>query len=116
MLTADPEPVVLVPSHGNWHPRNWLIDNGMVRAIDFGRFDWRPALTDFARLAVRRFATNPTLEAAFLDGYGADPRTPELWRILLIREAIGTAVWAYPSATSGLEQEGHRMIVDVLRS
>ena len=114
LLTADPEPVVLVPTHGDWHPRNWLIDNGMVRAIDFGRFDWRPALTDFARLAVRQFAANPALEAAFLDGYGADPRTPELWRILLIREAIGTAVWAYQVGDEQFEQEGHRMIVRCL--
>ncbi len=95
LLSAKPEPVVLVPTHGDWQPRNWLIDGDFVRAIDFGRFDWRPAFTDFARLAVRQFAANPSLEAAFLDGYGSDPRTSELWNILLVREAIGTAVWAY---------------------
>jgi hypothetical protein len=114
LLSVEPEPVTLVPTHGDWHPRNWLIDNGFVRAIDFGRFDWRPALTDFARLAVRQFAANPTLEAAFLEGYGADPRTPELWRILQIREAIGTAVWAYQVGDEPFEQEGHRMIANVL--
>ncbi len=116
LLAADPEPVTLVPTHGDWHPRNWLIDHGIVRAIDFGRFDWRPALTDLARLAVRQFAVNPALEITFFDGYGADPRTPELWRILLIREAIGTAIWAYQIGDERFEQEGHRMIAAILTS
>jgi hypothetical protein len=114
LLSAEPEPVVLVPTHGDWHPRNWLIDGGVVRAIDFGRFDWRPAFTDFARLAVRQFRADPHLEAAFLEGYGADPRTPELWRMLLLREAIGTAVWAYQVGDETFEAEGHRMIANVL--
>jgi hypothetical protein len=115
LLATEPQPVVLVPTHGDWHPRNWLIDNGTLRAIDFGRFDWRLALTDFARLAVRQFATDPALEIAFLDGYGSDPRTPELWRILQIREAIGTAVWAYQVGDEPFEAEGHRMIDHILR-
>ncbi len=114
LLDDSPEPVTLVPTHGDWHPRNWLIDDGFVRAIDFGRFDWRPAFTDFARLAVRQFAANPALEAAFIDGYGSDPRTPSLWRVLQIREAIGTAVWAYQVGDEAFELEGHRMIARVL--
>ena len=114
LLASKPEPVTLVPTHGDWHPRNWLIDDGLVRAIDFGRFDWRPAFTDFARLAVRQFPANPALEAAFLDGYGSDPRTPDLWRVLMLREAIGTAVWAYQVGDEPFEQEGHRMIQHVL--
>jgi hypothetical protein len=63
---------------------------------------------------VRQFARNPALETAFLDGYGSDPRTPDLWRILLLREAIGTAVWAYQVGDERFEQEGHRMIENVL--
>lgn len=114
LLAAKPQPVTLVPTHGDWHPRNWLIDRGVVRAIDFGRFDWRPAFTDLARLAVRQFANDPALEAAFLDGYGHDPRTPELWRILLVREAIGTAIWAYQVGDEAFELEGHRMIASAL--
>lgn len=116
LLADEPHPVTLVPTHGDWQPRNWLIDGGTVRAIDLGRADWRPAFTDFARLAVRQFAADPALERAFLDGYGPDPRTPDRWRILLIREAIGTAVWAYKVGDERFEMEGHRMIEDVLRS
>jgi hypothetical protein len=114
LLAAEPQPVTLVPTHGDWQPRNWLTENGTVRAIDLGRADWRPAFTDFARLAVRQFAADPALETAFLDGYGPDPRTPDRWRILLIREAIGTAVWAYKVGDERFEMEGHRMIEAVL--
>jgi hypothetical protein len=41
----------VVPTHGDWQPRNWLIDEGVVRVIDFGRADLRPAAEDFVRLA-----------------------------------------------------------------
>jgi hypothetical protein len=116
LLADEPQSVTLVPTHGDWQPRNWLIHDGTVRAIDLGRADWRPAFTDFARLAVRQFAADPELERAFLDGYGPDPRTPDRWRILLIREAIGTAVWSYKVGDERFEREGHRMIEDVLRS
>lgn len=114
LLADEPQPVTLVPTHGDWQPRNWLVDGDTIRVIDLGRADWRPAFTDFARLAVRQLAADPALERAFLDGYGSDPRTPGLWRILLIREAIGTAVWAFMVGDEKFEMEGHRMIADAL--
>jgi thiamine kinase-like enzyme len=114
LRACEPQPVTLVPTHGDWHPRNWLLDDGIVRAIDFGRAAWRPAYTDLARLATRQWLANPDLETAFLAGYGPDPRTPPLWRILLIREAIGTAVWAHQFGDEAFEREGHRMIANVL--
>ncbi len=64
---------VLVPTHGDWQPRNWLIHDGVVRVIDFGRAALRPALSDFSRLAAQEFRRDPALEAAFLDGYGSRP-------------------------------------------
>ncbi|MCA9859163.1 MAG: aminoglycoside phosphotransferase family protein [Thermomicrobiales bacterium] len=116
LLAHEPRPVTLVPTHGDWQPRNWLVDGDTLLAIDFGRADWRPAFSDFARLAVREFRTNPALEAAFLDGYGSDPRTPDLWYILQVREAIGTAIWAYRVGDEPFEMQGHRMIDEVLGS
>lgn len=108
-LTAD-----LVPTHGDWQPRNWLIDDGVVRVIDFGRADQRPAATDFARLAAQDFRRDPTLEHAFLDGYGTDPRSPGAWHRLLVREAIGTAAWAFQVGDEPFEKQGHRMIAEAL--
>src|SRR5262245_33315224 len=95
-IAAWPTPAAtVVPTHGDWQPRNWLVHNDIVSVIDFGRAAMRPALTDFGRLTVQEFRGNPHLEAAYLDGYGADPRETDAWHRTQDREAIGTAAWAY---------------------
>jgi aminoglycoside phosphotransferase (APT) family kinase protein len=104
----------LVPTHGDWQPRNWLIHNDTVSVIDFGRAAMRPALTDFTRLAVQDFRRAPHLETAFLDGYGADPRETHAWHRTVVREAIGTAAWAYQVGVEAFEAQGHRMIAEAL--
>jgi hypothetical protein len=104
----------LVPTHGDWQPRNWLIDNDIVSVIDFGRAAMRPALTDFARLAAQDFRRDPSLEAAFLTGYGPDPREPDAWHRSQVREAIATAAWAYRVGDTTFEAQGHRMIAEAL--
>ncbi|MFB7893350.1 phosphotransferase family protein [Microbacterium sp. NPDC056044] len=114
-LTALP-PVEedLVPTHGDWQPRNWLVDAGDVRVIDFGRFAFRPAATDFVRLAAQEWRESPTCETAFFEGYGRDPRHPSHWILMRMREAIGTACWAHQVGDVEFEAQGHRMIADVL--
>ncbi len=107
-------PVVLVPTHGDWQARNWIVDAGRLRAIDFGRFAFRPAMTDCTRVAVQHWQHDPALEQAFLDGYGDDPRTPDAWRWLQLREAVGTAVWAHGVGDRRFEQQGHDMLTDAL--
>jgi hypothetical protein len=107
-------PVTVVPTHGDWQPRNWVVHEGVVSAIDFGRADMRPASTDLARLAAKQFRSDPALEAAFLEGYGGDPREPAAWHRNRIREAIGTAVWAYQVGDEAFEMQGHRMISEAL--
>lgn len=114
-VEAWPTPVVtVVPTHGDWHPRNWLLDGGEVKVIDFGRAELRPAQTDLVRLAAQQFRTAPTLWTAFLDGYGRDPREPAAWRRRRMYEAIATATWARLIGDEPFEQQGHRMIADVL--
>ncbi|OIH82073.1 aminoglycoside phosphotransferase [Arthrobacter sp. UCD-GKA] len=107
-------PVTVVPTHGDWQPRNWLSENGKLRVIDFGRFAFRPAATDLCRLAVQQWDTHPELEAAFLAGYGADPREAGCWAVELLREAIGTAVWAHAVGDAPFEAQGHRMLKEAL--
>jgi len=114
LVSHRPQPVVVVPTHGDWQPRNWLVDQGKVKVIDFGRFDWRPAMSDFCRLAARQWSDNAALEHAFLAGYGSEPRDPEQWRLITLHEAIGTAVWAYQVGDEPFENEGHRMIANAL--
>ena len=107
-------PAVLVPTHGDWQPRNWLIHQGVVSVIDLGRAALRPAMSDFARLRAGEFRLDPELEAAFLWGYGADPREPAAWHRNQVREAIGTAVWAHQVGDEAFERQGHQMIADAL--
>ena len=103
-----------VPTHGDWQPRNWLVDNGVIKVIDLGRADLRPASTDLLRLAAQQFSVRPELERAFLDGYGDDPREPAAWQRQLLAEAVGTAIWAHQVGDELFEQQGHRMIQQAL--
>lgn len=105
-----PRPVVVVPTHGDWQPRNWLLSDGELRIIDFGRADRRPAMSDLTRVAGSDWTRHPGLEKAFLDGYGDDPRDPDAWEILLLCEAISTAVWALQVGDEAFEREGLRLI------
>lgn len=105
-------PMLLVPTHGDWQPRNWIVNEGQVSVIDFGRAALRPAMSDFARMAAREFLRDAALEAAFLDGYGSDPRDPAAWRRNRVREAVGTAVWAHQVGDEAFEVHGHQMIAD----
>ena len=115
MVTGWPTPPTrLVPTHGDWHPRNWLLDDATVRAIDFGRADLRPAMSDLTRLAAQQFRVVPGAEAAFLTGYGTDPRDADAWFRTRVREAIGTAVWAHQVGDEPFEAQGHRMVAEVL--
>lgn len=112
--TWPDETTTLVPTHGDWQPRNWLTDDGTIRIIDFGRSDWRWPEEDFTRQHRQDFESLPALEAPFLEGYGSDPRSPERWRRALLAEAIGTAVWAYQVGDEPFEQQGHRMLAQLL--
>jgi thiamine kinase-like enzyme len=103
-----------VPTHGDWQPRNWLVHDGLVRVIDFGRAAMRPAMTDLARLAAQDFLRDPRLEAAFMDGYGADPREASGWYRARVREAVATAAWAHRVGDETFEAQGHRMISSAL--
>lgn len=107
-------PAVVVPTHGDYQPRNWLWDDGAVRVIDFGRAAWRPAATDLTRLAVQEWMGRPELEAAFLDGYGADPREAGAWSRMQVAEAVGTAAWAFQVGDEAFEAQGLRMLTDAL--
>ncbi len=111
---GDPGPSTLVPTHGDWQPRNWLWHEGEVRVIDLGRFEPRPAETDLVRLAHQHWREHPTLEDAFRVGYGGDPRGPSSWPRERLREAVGTACYAFAVGDARFEAQGHAMVDDAL--
>ena len=61
-----------------------------------------------------RLPPRSSLEKAFLDGYGPDPREKQAWHRSRVREAISTAAWAYRVGDESFEAQGHRMIADAL--
>lgn len=105
-------PAILVPTHGDFHERNWLHDGGILRVIDFGRFAFRPAETDLLRMARRAWVRSPELERAFLEGYGSDPRVPPSWQLEVLREAVATAAWAYKVGDEAFEAEGLASLIE----
>lgn len=104
----------LVPTHGDYQPRNWLICDHRVTVIDFGRFNWRTPEEDLTRLAAQEFIGYPDREEAFIAGYGADLRQSRTWPLVQIQAAVGTAVWAYHVGDGPFEQQGHAMIAAAL--
>lgn len=114
--TYEPTPVFVAPTHGDWQPRNWLIDGTKVKVIDFGRYELRPAASDFCRLAVQQWRMASQLESAFFVGYGSDPRDSKLWNVMLLREAVSTAAWAYQVGDQEFEKQGQWMLRDALNN
>jgi hypothetical protein len=118
----DPGPTLLVPTHGDYSPRNWLVDDdpddehgsARLRVIDLGRFDHRPAASDLCRLHERHWRTRPDLAAAFVDGYGDDPRSGDLWTAQRIREAVGVVTWALRMGDTAFEQEGLATVAEIV--
>lgn len=116
LRSAEASEPPLVPTHGDWQPRNWLVDRDRVRVIDLGRFAMRSADTDFARLAAQEWLDSPECAVAFFEGYGGDPREPAHWRLVQLREAVATAAWARKVGNSDFEAQGHRMIAAALEA
>lgn len=49
-----------------------------------------------------------------MQGQEPDPRPTEAWHRLLVREAVGTVVWAHEVGHEAFEAQGHRMIAEAL--
>ena len=116
-IIADwPEDAIdCVPTHGDWQPRNWLVDElGTVRVIDFGRADLRPPFEDWERLDSGEFVDRPDLAEAFAAGYGSDPRDSHAWFRQRTRAGVSAACWSFRFGVAELEERGLRVLADVL--
>lgn len=112
-----PVPVTVVPTHGDWHPRNWLVETGdglpRIRAIDFGRFAWRTPQSDFVRLELAQWLAHPELSAAFLEGYGTDPRD-DSYNLEQLVQVVSSACWAHMMGDDPFEQQSLEQITRIL--
>lgn len=124
-----PAPRMLYATHGDYQPRNWVEDGGVLGVIDFGRAGYRPWVTDLVRVEHRYFAGDadragaaqgPThdgaaLRAAFYAGYGRDPAEErDSWLLDNLMQALGTVVWSHDIGDCAFEEEGRRMLARVL--
>lgn len=116
-----PSTVELVPTHGDYQPRNWIVGpGGEVAVIDFGRAELRPWYTDLVRLEHRYFAPGPELRDAFLRGYAPhssarlDDAGEPGRRLDDLMQSLGTIVWAHDVGDPGFEEEGRTMLTRAL--
>lgn len=105
-------PVQMVTTHGDYQPRNWLEEDGLVKIIDFGRADARPWVHDLIRLNHQQFVKRPDLEEAFYLGLGKKVEAPEADIFLLenLNQAISTVVWAHQIGDYAFERSGVAMV------
>ncbi|WP_343902907.1 phosphotransferase family protein [Arthrobacter rhombi] len=111
-----PQPVDLVPTHGDYQPRNWLVrPDGRIAVIDFGRAELRPWYSDLVRMDHHDFALRADLRAAFRDGYGPEPGPVDEdaapGRLLdELMQSLGTIVWSRDVGDAVFEEHGRSML------
>jgi hypothetical protein len=112
----EPGPVQLVTTHGDYQPRNWLVDQGQIKVIDFGRADARPWMHDLVRLTHQQFLGRPGLEEAFYSGLGKRLQKSEadMWQLENLNQALGTVVWAHKIGDAAFEQSGVQRVERIL--
>ncbi|GGI68135.1 hypothetical protein GCM10007175_00940 [Pseudarthrobacter scleromae] len=111
-----PAPVELVTTHGDYQPRNWLVDGGKIKVIDFGRADARPWVHDLVRLTHQQFLGRPALAEAFYSGLGKHPNSAaaDVWQLENLNQALGTVVWAHKIGDAAFEQSGVERLERIL--
>ncbi|MFE5162674.1 phosphotransferase enzyme family protein [Streptomyces sp. NPDC056697] len=108
----DVPPLDRVPTHGDFHLRNLLLDdNGSLAVVDFERSEPGPAIRDLVRLA-DAWATQPRLHDAFMSGYGR-ALTPDEEERFVIDSTLDALSGIQYGATHGdpeTQQRGHRTL------
>jgi hypothetical protein len=88
--------VAVVPTHGDWSPRNWLLDDDRLAIIDFERSERSWWTKDLERLEAGAWIGRPDLRDAFLDGYGRALQDHErqALRAAMVLGQVTSVVWA----------------------
>jgi aminoglycoside phosphotransferase len=106
-----------VPCHGDYTPRNWLVDGDRLRVLDFGLARTDVWVGDLAQLDSGAWRGRPELRAAFLQGYGRTPDAED--EVVLGVCAALTATWqvvrARESGQAALEGENRRILGEFMK-
>lgn len=111
LLGMPPPPLVVC--HGDFQPRNWRIDAGVVRIFDFERTEADWWVFDFQRMWPQQWRNRPFLAEAFFDGYGRRPSDVELRGIWAI--CAGRALLQIPYALEHGDAQFAESAREVLR-
>lgn len=116
LVQIEGAPIFVVACHGDFSPRNWLVDGEVVRLIDFARFQRDHWTSDLLLLSRRYWIDHPSLRDAFFAGYGRtiDEADLPIVRAARGRWAIGTIVWSREHADAPFEQLGRDALADLL--
>jgi Ser/Thr protein kinase RdoA (MazF antagonist) len=108
--------VPMVPCHGDWQPRNWLVDaSGCIRVIDFERAKPSWWIHDLQRLVWQEWAATPALAPAFLEGYGralAPHEIDGLWASSAAGHIVQIA-WATHHGDARFADDGRRHLAEM---
>ena len=109
LQTLPPPP--LVPCHGDFSPRNWLVSEGQLGIIDFGEAGPDMWVSDLGRLLFG-WRLPPEELDALLEGYGRRPDDNEL---VLLRASYAAAVvwhiiWGHEHRNHKFESASRRLL------
>jgi aminoglycoside phosphotransferase len=107
-------PIMMVPTHGDNQPRNWLVDDdGVVHLIDFGLTNLGWWGRDLNRLRQQQWRDRPDLQEAFFAGYGrnATPAEEVMLRARDAQSALTTMFWARERNDPSFEEHWHSVLI-----
>lgn len=104
--------ISMVPSHGDWSPRNWIVTGSTVAVIDFERAERAWWTKDLERLWWRDWLARPDLREAFFDGYGRRPTETEEIAVVAasVLGHITTIVWGTQNGDLDFAERGRRAL------
>jgi Phosphotransferase enzyme family len=110
-------PLLRVPCHRDYTPRNWLVDGERLHVLDFELARTDVWVNDLTRLETGVWRGRPELRAAFLEGYGRVPDAAEEY-VLGVCAALN-ATWLVVKARGygqrTLEDENRRILGEFMK-
>lgn len=106
-----------VPSHGDYTPRNWLVDGDRLHVVDFDLTRTDVWVNDLAQLDSGVWRGRPELRAAFLQGYGRilDAEDEFVLGVCAALTATWLVVRGRESGQAALEGENRRILGEFMK-
>jgi Ser/Thr protein kinase RdoA (MazF antagonist) len=110
-------PLLRVPCHGDYTPRNWLVDGERLHILDFASARTDVWVSDLTYLETGVWRERPELRAGFLEGYGRVPDAADefvLW-VCAALNATRLVVEARGCGRRTVEDENRRILGEFMK-